>query len=283
MKLLLENWRGYLKEAQESNIIYHGVNTTGAFNWDYNYVGLALDRYGPGFYLTSSIKEAAKYATDKGQVIKVNNRLSNPLKISLSGTAYNPGGGVPQELRDLLKDDQELAAILPEETDDSKKAEFIKNVRESRVYGGELLKYLFRNVYKAEKNPGRAKEFFNKLMKVTGHDGILLNFSGETWVISWDPSKLKILGAASSEQIKAKMEGAREATNAAYRELEQSDEGLTQEQYQQLFKKTRVHPPTDESRAAKQAIENWKEKKKAFLDGRVQGVANAIDWSGKGG
>ncbi len=90
MKLLLENWRGYLNEAEESNIIYHGVNTTGAFNWDYNYVGLALDRYGPGFYLTSSIKQAAKYATDKGQVIKVNNRLSNPLKISISGTPYNP-------------------------------------------------------------------------------------------------------------------------------------------------------------------------------------------------
>ena len=110
---------------------------------------MALDRYGPGINLTSSIKEAAKYATRDGQVIKVNNQLSNPLKINISGTSYNPGG-VPQELRDLLGDDQELAAILPEEADDSKKAEFIKNVRESRAYGGQLLKYLFKNGGKNE-------------------------------------------------------------------------------------------------------------------------------------
>jgi|7_EtaG_2_1085326.scaffolds.fasta_scaffold18180_4 hypothetical protein len=274
MKLLLENWRGYLNEAEESNIIYHGVNTTGAFNWDYNYVGLALDRYGPGFYLTSSIKEAAKYATDKGQVIKVNNRLSNPLKISLSGTAYNPGGGVPQELRDLLKDDQELAAILPEETDDSKKAEFIKNVRESRVYGGELLKYLFRNVYKAEKNPGRAKEFFNKLMKVTGHDGILLNFSNETWVISWDPSKLKILGSASSEQIKAKMEGAKNPE--AIQQLA-AKEGMSNEKFRQLQKMA-----VGGDQEARQALINWQKKVRALGAKQTSQAADTVDWSGEG-
>ena len=274
MKLLLENWRGYLNEAEESNIIYHGVNTTGAFNWDYNYVGLALDRYGPGFYLTSSIKEAAKYATDKGQVIKVNNRLSNPLKISLSGTAYNPGGGVPQELRDLLKDDQELAAILPEETDDSKKAEFIKNVRESRVYGGELLKYLFRNVYKAEKNPGRAKEFFNKLMKVTGHDGILLNFSNETWVISWDPSKLKILGSASSEQIKAKMEGAKNPE--AIQQLA-AKEGMSNEKFRQLQKMA-----VGGDHEARQALINWQKKVRALGAKQTSQAADTVDWSGEG-
>ena len=274
MKLLLENWRGYLKEAQESNIIYHGVNTTGAFNWDYNYVGLALDRYGPGFYLTTSIKESAKYATSSGQVIKVNNRLSNPLKISLSGTAYNPGGGVPQELRDLLKDDQKLAAILPEEADDSKKAEFIKNVRESGTYGGQLLKYLFKNVYKAEKNPGRAKEFFNKLMKVTGHDGILLNFSNETWVISWDPSKLKILGSAPSEQVKAKMEAAKNPE--AIQQLA-AKEGMNNEKFQQLQKMA-----GGGDQEARQALINWRKKVTAFSLKQTSQAADTIDWSGKG-
>ena len=273
MKILLENWRQYLNEAQESNIIYHGVNTTGAFNWDYNYVGLALDRYGPGFYLTSSIKEAAKYATDKGQVIKVNNQLSNPLKINISGTPYNPGG-VPQELRDLLGDDQELAAILPEEADDSKKAELIKNVRESGAYGGQLLKYLFRNVYKAEKNPGRAKEFFNKLMKITGHDGILLNFSDETWVISWDPSKLKILGAASSEQVKAALEG---ANNPEAIQQLAAKEGMTNEKFMQI-RKAMAKGDTE----ARQAFNDWQEKVGALKTGQTSQAVDSIDWTGRG-
>ena len=273
MKLLLENWRQYLNEAQESNIIYHGVNTTGAFNWDYNYVGLALDRYGPGFYLTSSIKEAANYATRDGQVIKVNNQLSNPLKISISGTAYNPGG-VPQELRDLLGDDQELAAILPEEADDSKKAELIKNVRESGAGGVRLLKYLFRNVYKAEKNPGRAKEFFNKLMKVTGHDGILLNFSNETWVISWDPSKLKILGSAPSEQVKAALEGAKNPE--AIQQLA-AKEGMTNEKFMQI-RKAMAKGDTE----ARQAYNDWQKKVRALGAGQTSQAVDSIDWTGSG-
>ena len=74
-------------------IVYHGRNVTDP-TFDLKYVGgeSAKDQYGPGFYFTDIISNAAGYAAPNGIIIKakitINRPLSNTRKVSPSLLSY---------------------------------------------------------------------------------------------------------------------------------------------------------------------------------------------------
>jgi hypothetical protein len=156
------------------------------------YSETALEQHGPGFYFTTSLKTASRYAQGM-EVIKAQVILDKPIQTD-SGSESNAFHIFPALTAYQAKQMINLAIKVSgvQILDDWGDVEFEgKNAVVSRAvqnYIGIPAAYLMYDLFK-DKDVQQALRY---ITKATGYDGVVVNFGDEQWIVAWYSEQIVI-------------------------------------------------------------------------------------------
>lgn len=178
-------------------IVYHGTpKNFDAF--DENVKSTGVEQYGKGFYFTTNKELAKGYSSpkegDKGNLIEAFISLKNPIIVNanehqtLNGVLNLSKTKIMQLISKApkIKDKEEspLGDFYPEYWETGPKTWMFEDL--AKKYDSQHLYALANDFYR-----GEDVAFQKNLAKVTGHDGVIVNFDEQSYVIPWSPEQIK--------------------------------------------------------------------------------------------